>query len=445
MKVINILLLFSILSYFRVYSQNTFEENGIMYIEDLSDPTKLAVIVVPKVSPDDPITSLYRGSIVIPSKIEHDMDTYEVTGIAKMAFRGENLEELTIQEGPVKVGDYAFNNSALRKLSYPGSARKLSEVYGPVLEQIVLGEGIKEIFSVGGGKLTKINFPSSLVSISDLQVSRLEDEHLVLGPDIIDIARSFSNVNSLGIEINGKTAKIVDSFENCDSLQSLNLVGISDIKNSFEYCHFLTNLNLGVVENLEYSLRELESLTTLTIPESCKKINSSFWECDNLKKLQLSNGILEIKNSFTNTNSLTELNIPSSCKSIVGSFATSNLKELTIPKNCEIIENSFRELKALEILKIEEGVTTIKKSLQHLPKLKALYIPANLCGTIKPGNDLKEVHLTSNDVPEKCPTYIVYPAQEKLLVYVPKGSKDNYAQLWGKQFFFPEKVVLLEE
>ena len=67
-------------------SQSTFEEGGLLYMEDLSNPSKLSVIVMPKNSPLSGYKSLYSGKIVVPSTINHDLDTYEVVGIAKMPF-----------------------------------------------------------------------------------------------------------------------------------------------------------------------------------------------------------------------------------------------------------------------------------------------------------------------------------------------------------------------
>ena len=56
-----------------------------MFREDLSNPAKLSVLVMPKNSPSSAYKSLYSGKIIVPSKIEHDLDSYEVVGIAKNA------------------------------------------------------------------------------------------------------------------------------------------------------------------------------------------------------------------------------------------------------------------------------------------------------------------------------------------------------------------------
>ncbi|MDE7347191.1 MAG: hypothetical protein K2N48_10700 [Muribaculaceae bacterium] len=76
-------------AYYVSYAQSTFEENGILYMEDLSDVSKLAVIVIPKTSPIDGNNTLYSGSITIPAHVEHDLDIYEVVGIAQLAFKGK--------------------------------------------------------------------------------------------------------------------------------------------------------------------------------------------------------------------------------------------------------------------------------------------------------------------------------------------------------------------
>ena len=81
-------------------SQSTFEEDGILYMEDLSDSSKLAVYVMPKHTPMSGHRSGYIGIVSIPAKITHDLDEYEVIGITSLALSSDYVEEILIEEGP---------------------------------------------------------------------------------------------------------------------------------------------------------------------------------------------------------------------------------------------------------------------------------------------------------------------------------------------------------
>ncbi|MDE6237261.1 MAG: leucine-rich repeat domain-containing protein [Muribaculaceae bacterium] len=380
MKKLNLIFMMILVSCCAAFAQATFEENGILYMEDLSDPSKMAVVVIQKTSPMDPLNSLYSGSVIIPAHVEHDMDTYEVVGIAPMAFKGEKLEELTIENGPTMVGDWAFNNSALRRLTYPGSLGRLPHLSSEALEELIIGEGVVEINTViGGGKLKKVVFPKSL-EVINMCFLNIKDGNLKIGPNIREINMSFTPFTYRDLNISGKNAKIWGSFSECPDLQSLDLSGISIIENSFNDCPMLEELDLGSVETLSLAF-----------------------------------------------------------------FDTPALKRLIIPKHCRQVSSSFFNANSLELLKIEEGVQTIEKSFFNTDNLRVLYVPSSLSLNLDlRGNKLEEVHLTSKEPTEECPVYIKNPNTDKLKVFVPKKSAENYRKAW-EGLIDSQKVEILEE
>lgn len=194
-------------------SQSTFEEGGLLYMEDLSNPSKLSVIVMPKNSPLSGYKSLYSGKIVVPSTINHDLDTYEVVGIAQNAFFCDNLESLIIEEGVKTIAQFAINSQSLKLLQLPSTVNNLDCVW-------TMGADVK----FGELSNTELNF----------------------------IQESFPVCNSEKLKVIGNDCKINHSFLSCPNLKELELIGVKSIKDSFLDLPELEILKIGkTCENLE--------------------------------------------------------------------------------------------------------------------------------------------------------------------------------------------------
>jgi hypothetical protein len=147
--VLSLLCLFGYVS----YAQQTFEVNGIVYKENLSIKDKMCVTVQRKIMDDPagyPVQSYYAGEITVPSKIEHDLDEYEVTGIAKWAFWiCEGLTSLTIDEGIKRLYPYTIWGKTLTTLKLPDSLEQIDDFAinsSPgELHSVIFGKGIRLI------------------------------------------------------------------------------------------------------------------------------------------------------------------------------------------------------------------------------------------------------------------------------------------------------------
>lgn len=176
-----LLLIVVALSCCKMNAQSTFEVNGVIYQEDLSQKDKMAVYVVLKQSnnpADIPGISCYEGNIVIPATVKYDLDTYEVTGIARMAFNGsEKLKSITI-EANVKtiLGGTIINCQALEFIKLPDSIEEIQVSamhFTPSLKRIEFGNRLRII---GDGNfvsasLEEVCVPDSVTSIGSSFIS----------------------------------------------------------------------------------------------------------------------------------------------------------------------------------------------------------------------------------------------------------------------------------
>lgn len=321
---------------FSSFSQITFEEGGLWYMEDLSDPSQLAAVVVPKPVSMDPNKSAYEGNITIPSEIEHDLDTYKVTSIAKNAFNSDEIKSLEISEGIFQIAGGAINSQSLKKLSLPNSLKYITDVNAPSLEEIDFGDGLKKINGLVLGPVKKLKFPDSIDEISGISQSSTVRKVTL---EEVDFGFKVKKIDKFKIPYGGKTLilpgscfSISDSFPVCDELTKLKLEeGVGEIIDSFDK-----------TRKLEYVI----------FPKSCRLISGSF-----------------------NQNYLDELGFKTGIEEIINSFDTYRGDELVFPNSIKIIEGSFQNVPFVEVLKFGEGVEEIKNSFDQIKRVEEVIIP----------------------------------------------------------------------
>lgn len=353
-------------------AQATFEVGGVVYTEDLSDPSKLSVIVVAKKSPMVMEgMSAYEGDIVIPSTVEHDLDTYQVTGIAQGAFMGAEVESLVINDGPTKILSNCINCQKLEKLVLPSTMTSIDFIFAPALEELTLSDNIKTMENcfMGGNALSELTMPTALKTVTNSFMNGGGMSKLTFGPNVKKIEGSFtvmSGLESLTLPSSLRTLK--GSFIGCDRLASLEIQeGLQKVESSFVGCRALKELKL---------------------PKSLATIEGSFSDLA-ITELSLPEGITAIRNSFTGCSDLTTLTFPNSLTSASGCFSGySNLKEVHFGTGFSDIDSALDS---------------------HLWKLEKMYCPWAVPPAVP--SELKRC----ND----------------LTVYVPKGSAQAYAEAWG--------------
>lgn len=84
-------------------------------------------------------------NVAIPATVTFRGRTFNITNIANGAFRGCNIESVTIPEGVKEIGDNAFRNTKIQQVIMPNSLQKIGEyafANCPNLKYIEFGKGI---------------------------------------------------------------------------------------------------------------------------------------------------------------------------------------------------------------------------------------------------------------------------------------------------------------
>ena len=273
------------------FAQSTFEEGGLLYMEDISDPSKMAVIVMPKQNPATG-DSMYSGDVIVPASIEHDLDTYEVVGLSTSCFFNcPDLTSLEIRASLKKLPVPCIFGERVKKIILPDTLEEIPgySINDVPIEEIYLGKNLKTL-DMGVGYVTELSIPSTIESINGLYGGRLKNLELK-GDNLSTLKNVFtygSTIESVSIE--GKNLTIDDSFEEAENLTILHLSGIKSIKNSFNK----TNIDKlvipeGVIE-IDNSFERFNG-TELTLPNSLTNLNKVFRFYPNLKIVRLGKGI----------------------------------------------------------------------------------------------------------------------------------------------------------
>lgn len=409
------------------FAQVTFTENGIVYTEDLSDPTKMAVIVVAKKSPMVMEgMSAYEGDIVVPSKVAHDLDEYDVVGIAQGAFMCQELESLIINDGPTKIKTGTIYSPSLTKLVLPNSITSIDGLGIMASEEVEFGNSLKTIKnSTFGGEMETLNFPASLQKMENVGVismtGTLNLKNLKLGDKMDYIKMCF--IHFLGESLVVPSCKNIDmSFSTCTNLKKLELKeGIQSIMESF---------------------KSVSKLEELIVPGSCRVLDNAFCSTENIQNLEFKEGVEQIIKGFSSMPKLKKLSIPKSVKEISHSFHDlSGLEELTIEEGVEKITRSFWGLDKITKFRLPASVKSIESSFYSMENLEELYIdttaPIDFSSSFDDSDKLKNIYVkwpTPPAVPEFI-SNLTWRMDENMTdvptIHVPKGTIDAYIEAWG--------------
>lgn len=281
------------------FAQSTFEEGGVMYMEDLSDPSKMAVIVAQNWNPAT-MSSKYSGDITIPATIEHDLDTYEVAGLGIGCFVGcPNLKSLTIDVPLKSLTTSVIFADNLTTLKLPDCIEELSSsINVKNAENIYFGKSLKKVNCcfMSADKLQELNLPSTVESISiSFQNCPVLKQLNLTGGNLTELESSFGQVPMLeSLSIAGKNLTIKFCFQNASNLKDVKLSGISTIKDSFNECNID---KLIIPEGITSITSSFDTFTgtELVLPNSLTELERSFYRCPNLKTIKLGKGVCNVK------------------------------------------------------------------------------------------------------------------------------------------------------
>ncbi len=403
----------------------------------------------------------YSGVVEIPETIDTGSKVYTVTAIGNSAFRNcEDLTEVIIPSTVTSIGNRAFQNCSS-------------------LESINLPDGV-----------------TSIGTYAFYDCESLEEMIIPDGVTLMD-TYTFQNCTGLKTITLSKSLEIIDNyaFQNCSSLEEVTIPDkVTTIGTyAFYLCSNLEKLTLGAsVETIGGSaFYQCTSLQTLEIPDCVKSIGASaFNSCSNLTEVKIGDGVTSIGNStFYRCSSLEKLDIGASVETIGISafYQCTSLQTLEIPDCVKSIgSQAFQGCSSLTYVKIGDGCTSIASGVfWNCTSLEKVYIGSSvetiggsafydcvLLSDLEIGNSLVSMgnsafygcsSLTKVTLPASvtsigdntfsgCNNLISFtslnpepptftndtpfnsPIYSKCILYVPLGSKQDYAtaDIWEK-------------
>ena len=285
-------------------------------------------------------------------------------------------------------------------------------------------------------------------------------------PDKIGSSKKYkiTNLKIVG-EINGTDLRLIRDMAGCDCLGAstkgklaiLDLVEAKIVEGGYSY--YLVQYYNGTYTSYTsyntsndclgaYVFYGCIGLTSLSIPSSVASIGSSaFSGCSSLTSLSIPSSVASIGSSaFYNCIGLTSLSIPFGVTSI-GAYAfygCSGLTSLTLPSGVTVIgDYAFSGCSGLTSLTLPSGVTSIGYSaFRGCSGLTSLSIPSsvNSIGNVAfyDCTGLTSVYVYTEKMP-KMGTHVFDGCDaEKCILYVPKGTYDDY---WLSEFGYFDNIV----
>lgn len=324
-----------------------------------------------------------------------------MTTIAAKYFQdAKYLEEIVISSKTESIGNYAFDGSGLKKITYNGYKSDEAET----LKTSVFPATLKTIgqYAFMGTQLEKVIIPETLNGVE------FNSKGIVSSYSIKDGAFSGSALKSVVIE--GAETYFAMNASNADGVFA-NCVQLTDVKfmaetaqygkNLFYGCTALTSVQLPSKATTlgEYMFTECTALTSITIPESVTTLgygvfrgsgikeieipagieaisNWAFMDCANLTKVVFHEGLTSIGvHAFENCTALEKVELPEGLTKLDGFTGCTNLKEITLPGTLESISSdAFNDCTALKSLVIPSSVTSVKFAFKGWTAEQTIYI-----------------------------------------------------------------------
>lgn len=210
---------------------------------------------------------------------------------------------------------------------------------------------------------------------NDIEDLDMRSEDYLKKVEVIGYKAFYRNTNLYNVIISSSVTKIGnEAFSECTNLTNINIPNSVKLlgDNAFSYCKNLKSIN---------------------IPRSVKKLGYGvFAGCTQLKYINMPNSVTNIgSGAFSGCKSLESINIPNSVTSIaLGVFyECTSLRSISIPSSVTSIgEYAFKECTNLESITIRSPqiITYTEGLLANTPKLKNIYVPANLVEGYKNAN-----------------------------------------------------------
>ena len=366
----------------------------------------------------------YSGKVVIPETITYNGQTYPVTSIGELAFRGcTGLTSVIIGKGITSIGLEAFEDCSLTSIEIPHNVTKIDRLAFnncTGLTSVIIGNGVT---SIGNGAfygctgLTSVIFGNGVKSIGNGAFSNCIGLTSVEIPNCVTSIEkdAFEGCTGLtSIEIPNSVTSL-SGFSGCTNLTSIEIPNsVTSIgERAFTGCNKLASIEIpNSVTSIGYqAFYNCRGLTSIEIPNSVTSIGSyAFWYCSGLTSIEIPNSVTSIgEGAFEGCTGLTSVYIPNSVTSIgERTFRyCSGLTSVEIPNSVTSIgEGAFSSCKGLTSIDIPNSVTSIGEvAFGNCNNINTITLSSNIMSI---GNQAFPSHKTTNVIIEDLSSWITF-------------------------------------
>lgn len=380
------------------------------------------------------VTSLGTGVFQGCTSLTEVTLNEELTAIPDYLFAQCGIEEITLPDGLLSIGEGAFYScSSLLEIAIPSGVTFL----GP--------DAFAECSS-----LTSINIPDGVTTLEEGLF------YLCTGLPFVEIPAgvtsigegAFSNCISLStIEIpSGVTSIGSGAFAGCESFTSIVIPeGVTVIEPfTFNGCIGLTDVTIpkGVTEIGEMAFSYCEMLPEINIPEGVEMFGDrAFFGCTSLESIEIPLGSITIgERAFMDCQGLKNVTISNSVKSIekLAFWGCTGLQGISIGSGVKNIEYAaFNDCSALTSItcKAEVPPTCYEMLFKDVDKSIPLYVPA---ASVSDYTLAEEWKLFSNiRAIQKCGDDLTWTFDEPTKTLTIFGTGDMYDFDWSEEHKVP--------
>ena len=220
----------------------------------------------------------YNGIIRIPSIVNYDGNTYNVTSIGKNAFYYcQSLESIELPASITTIDEYAFYEcGSLKSASIPANVRFIGDnafSYCKSLESIDFPENLETIGQYvfnGCGKLASVSIPANVTSIGKAAFAYTASLSSITVDGKNEVYDSRQNCNAI---IETLTNTLMTGCKTTKIPDGVKVIG----KNAFYYCQSLESIELpaSITTIDEYAFYECGNLKSATIPANVRSIGDN--------------------------------------------------------------------------------------------------------------------------------------------------------------------------
>ena len=322
--------------------------------------------VITSLSIPEGVKTIGRNAVAGCTKLQTVSLPHSITYVGHDTFKDcTSLQAINVTNGNATY--YSVDGVLFFKNSYEGSTELLKYPEGRADRSYTVPDGVSVISHRAfyhAGKIQKIMLPDSVLTIEGSAFEQCENlENIDFGDGLQTIGgESFSYCSSL------KAIKLPSTLSELDGWSFLECSSLASIVVDRDNEHFFSD-GVGLYENTENGIEfrlyaHASACDSYTLQEGTTVISeAAFWGAENLKEIQLPEGLQEIKNGAFTQTGLIRLHLPKTV-TLIGSYlcqSCANLKEISLGSIVKIPNQTLYYCWSLESITIPATVETIEK------------------------------------------------------------------------------------